>query len=57
MWAFEYLLVSAVPMMITAAPCELGPEVFAGTVVWRLLTNTGIVYIALGALAKKEVRN
>ncbi|GMH71523.1 hypothetical protein TrLO_g9081 [Triparma laevis f. longispina] len=53
-WAFEYLLVSAVPMMITAAPCELGPEVFAGTVVWRLLTNTGIVYIALGALAKKE---
>lgn len=52
-WAVWYLLVSAVPMLITAAPTELGPEVFAGTMVWRLLTNTGIVYMALEELQKK----
>ncbi|GMH71529.1 hypothetical protein TrLO_g9083 [Triparma laevis f. longispina] len=54
MWAFWYLLVSAVPMLIAAAPMELGPQVFAGTMVWRLLTNGGIVYVALGELQEKE---
>ncbi|GMI05280.1 hypothetical protein TrVE_jg3836 [Triparma verrucosa] len=49
-WAFYYLLVSAVPMLIAAAPMELGPEVFAGIMVWRLLTNGGIIYVALGEL-------
>ncbi|GMH68993.1 hypothetical protein TrLO_g1264 [Triparma laevis f. longispina] len=52
-WAFYYLLVSAVPMLITANSTELGPEVFAGTMVWRLLTNGGIVYVAFGELAMK----
>lgn len=52
-WAFYYLLVSAVPMLIAANPTELGPEVFAGTMVWRLLTNGGIVYVAFGELAMK----
>ena len=57
MWAFWYLLVSAVPMLIAAAPMELRQQVFAGTMVWRLLTNGGIVYVALGELQEKEVRN
>ena len=50
-WAFYYLLVSAVPMLIAAAPMELGPEVFAGIMVWRLLTNGGMIYVALGELS------
>ena len=51
-WAFEYLLVCAVPLLISAAPMELGPEVFAGIMVWRLLTNGGVIYVALGELNK-----
>ena len=49
-WAFYYLLVCAVPMLIAANPTELGPEVFAGIMVWRLLTNGGMIYVALGEL-------
>ncbi|GMH97719.1 hypothetical protein TrST_g158 [Triparma strigata] len=41
-----YLLVCACPMLIAAAPCELGSEVFAAIVVWRLTTN-GIVSYAV----------
>ncbi|GMH75404.1 hypothetical protein TL16_g06753 [Triparma laevis f. inornata] len=52
-WAMQYLLVSAVPILIASAPMELGPEVFASTMVWRLLTNGGVVYVALGELVKK----
>ncbi|GMH71940.1 hypothetical protein TL16_g05789 [Triparma laevis f. inornata] len=53
-WAFWYMLASAVLMLVTAVTCELGPEIFAGTMVWRLLTNGGIVYLALGELEKEE---
>jgi len=49
-WAFYYFLVCAVPMLIAASPCELGPEVFAGILIWRLLTNGGMIYVALGEL-------
>ena len=41
-------------MLIAASPLELAPEVFAGTMMWRLLTNGGIVYVTLGEIAKKE---
>lgn len=53
-WACYHLLVSAVPMLIGAAPMELGPEVFAGIMVWRFLTYGGIVYISLVELEEKE---
>lgn len=32
---------------------ELGLEVFASTMVWRLLTNGGMIYVAFGELEKK----
>lgn len=52
-WVLQYLLVSAVPILIGAFPLELGPEVFAGIIVWRLLTNGGgVVYVALGELGE-----
>lgn len=53
-WAWYYMLVSAVPLLIAAAPMELGPDVFAGTMVWRLLTNGGIIYVALGDLGTEH---
>ena len=53
-WSFHYLLVSAVPMLIAAAPLELGPEVFAGTMIWRLLINGGLIYVALGELGESH---
>ncbi|GMH68868.1 hypothetical protein TL16_g05029 [Triparma laevis f. inornata] len=46
-WAFYYMLVNAVPMLIAAAPLELGPEVFAGIVLWRLSVNGGVCFLAL----------
>ncbi|GMH92585.1 hypothetical protein TL16_g12389 [Triparma laevis f. inornata] len=52
-WALYYMLVCAVPMLIAAHPTELGPEVLVSTIVWRLLTNGGNVYVALGELVKK----
>jgi len=48
------MLVSAVPFLIAAAPLELGPEVFAGTMGWRLLTNGAVIYVALGELGEKH---
>ncbi|GMH65857.1 hypothetical protein TL16_g11548 [Triparma laevis f. inornata] len=53
-WFFYYMLVSAVPLLIAAAPMELGPEVFATTMVWRLFTNGGIIHVALGELSEKH---
>lgn len=53
-WAWYHVLVSAAPILVTAAPNHLGPEVFAGTIVWRLLTNGGIIYLALGELGEKH---
>ena len=49
-WVFHYLLTCAVPMVIASAPMELGPEVFAGIIVWRLLTNGVVIYLALGSI-------
>ncbi|GMH83329.1 hypothetical protein TL16_g09560 [Triparma laevis f. inornata] len=51
-WAWYYMLSCAVPMLIAANPTELGPEVFAGIMVWRLLTNGGVIYLALGCLGE-----
>jgi hypothetical protein len=56
-WACEYLLVSAVPFLIAGSPLELGPELFAGIIVWRLLTNGGIIYLALGQLQEDHYLN
>ncbi|GMH78097.1 hypothetical protein TL16_g07666 [Triparma laevis f. inornata] len=44
-----YVLVCACPMLITAAPCELGPEVFAAIIVWRLSTNGVVSYVAISS--------
>ncbi|GMI02647.1 hypothetical protein TrLO_g11485 [Triparma laevis f. longispina] len=49
-WTFYYILVCEASFLAEAAPMELGPEVFAGVTVWRLLTNGGLVYLALGKL-------
>ncbi|GMH85889.1 hypothetical protein TL16_g10372 [Triparma laevis f. inornata] len=53
-WAWYHVLVSAAPMLFTAAPNHLGLELFAGTIVWRLLTNGGITYLAFGGLGEKH---
>ncbi|GMH64394.1 hypothetical protein TL16_g03953 [Triparma laevis f. inornata] len=49
-WLLEYMLVCAVPVTVAFVPMELGPEVFSGIVAWRLITNSGIIYVALGEL-------
>ncbi|GMH88430.1 hypothetical protein TL16_g11155 [Triparma laevis f. inornata] len=51
-YIFYYILACAVPLLITAAPCELGAEVFASILIWRLLTSGGVIYIALGELGE-----
>lgn len=53
-WAFEYMMVCAVPILVAAQARELGPEIFAGTMVWRLFTNGRIIYVALGELGEKH---
>ncbi|GMH81187.1 hypothetical protein TL16_g08851 [Triparma laevis f. inornata] len=53
-WAGYYILTCAVPILISAAPAELGPEVLASMMVWRSLTNCGVIYASLGILAEKE---
>ncbi|GMH84660.1 hypothetical protein TL16_g09988 [Triparma laevis f. inornata] len=50
LWGLYYLLVCAAPMLIAAAPCELGPEVFSSVIVWRLFTNGILTFIALQRL-------
>lgn len=52
-WALYYLLVCAVPLLMAAYPRELGPEVFAGIMTWRLVTNGGVIHLALNELAIK----
>ncbi|GMH83786.1 hypothetical protein TrST_g4915 [Triparma strigata] len=56
-WVFYYILACAVPLLIMAAPMELGPEVFSGILCWRLLTNGGIFYVALGKLDDSHYLN
>mmetsp|Transcript_3697 Transcript_3697/g.7031 ORF Transcript_3697/g.7031 Transcript_3697/m.7031 type:complete len:607 (+) Transcript_3697:126-1946(+) len=46
-WTFYYLLTSAVPLLIAGAPMELGPELFAGILVWRLAISGPVVYLSL----------
>ncbi|GMH58934.1 hypothetical protein TL16_g02721 [Triparma laevis f. inornata] len=53
-WAVWCMLVSAAPMLIASFPLELGPEMFAGTMIWRLLTNGGIIYVAFGVLREEH---
>eukprot|EP00519_Triparma_laevis_P006687 CAMPEP_0182510772 /NCGR_PEP_ID=MMETSP1321-20130603/29345_1 /TAXON_ID=91990 /ORGANISM="Bolidomonas sp., Strain RCC1657" /LENGTH=287 /DNA_ID=CAMNT_0024717303 /DNA_START=24 /DNA_END=883 /DNA_ORIENTATION=+ len=50
LWAAYYLLVCAAPMLIAAAPCELGPEIFSFVIVWRFISNGVLTYIAMGNL-------
>lgn len=52
--AFYYIMSSEVPMLIAAAPMELCPEILLGVLVWRLLTNGGVIYVALGELKEKH---
>ena len=48
--ALHYLLTCAVPLVFASSTAELGPQLFARILVYRLLTNGGIIYIALGEL-------
>lgn len=49
-----YLLACVAPVMISATPIQLGPEVFSGIITWRLLTNWVVILLSLRALEGEE---
>ena len=48
------LATSTTPMLIAANPGMLGPEVFSGIIIWRLLSSAGIVFWAAEEVTARD---
>ncbi|GMI30400.1 hypothetical protein TeGR_g11153 [Tetraparma gracilis] len=51
---FFSLITCTTPMLVASDPAILGPEVFAGIILWRLASSAGVVFWAAGEIAARE---